>query len=371
MPILNSIPLVGIILGLFLLFIAISGRNGYIRNKTSRFILLLIILFNTYYQLDSYLFFNGYDQLSWLGISYTYYHLLGALVYLFTCSLFNLNSKLRFWLVVLSAYTIIRILFLINMPDDIEILDEDSLNALLLMIDYLISIVVNIIFLFLAFFKLRKMKFAVQLTQIETIHYKWMYRLIIISIIMFIAIIQSDLISYYNDIPLILQFKIDASITSIFLFALAFFAIKFPVFAIKGDYNELPVNRQSKKYAKSTLKQNESDELWKKIQSIMEIDKPYQNPEFRLNDLAKLTDNNLHHVSQVINEKKQLNFFDFVNKYRVNDAKKMLLSDKAKQYTILAIAFEVGFNSKTTFYNAFKKEMGITPSVFKMGQNQD
>ena len=97
----------------------------------------------------------------------------------------------------------------------------------------------------------------------------------------------------------------------------------------------------------------------------MKDDKAYRNPEYRLNDLSSAAGKSLHHVSQVINEKTGMSFSDFVNKFRVEEAKELLVSSKTSHFTILAIAYDVGFNSKTTFYNAFKKECGITPTRYR------
>ncbi|MEM8895131.1 MAG: AraC family transcriptional regulator, partial [Bacteroidota bacterium] len=65
-----------------------------------------------------------------------------------------------------------------------------------------------------------------------------------------------------------------------------------------------------------------------------------------------------------INEQEGVSFSDFINKYRVEDAKKLLSSGRSKQVTILAISLEAGFNSKTAFYNTFKKFTGQTPTEF-------
>jgi AraC-like DNA-binding protein len=101
-----------------------------------------------------------------------------------------------------------------------------------------------------------------------------------------------------------------------------------------------------------------------KITSIIEKDRVYFNPEYRLNDLANSCNISVHKVSQVINHIEGVSFSDFINRYRIEEAKKMLISEKNKTYTILAIAHEVGFNSKTAFYNAFKKLCKISPSAY-------
>ena len=70
-------------------------------------------------------------------------------------------------------------------------------------------------------------------------------------------------------------------------------------------------------------------------------------------------------ISQVINENFGKNFHDFVNGYRIADAKKLLLSIESKQLQVTDIAIEVGYNTKSSFYKAFKKDTGLTPHQFR------
>jgi AraC-like DNA-binding protein len=67
----------------------------------------------------------------------------------------------------------------------------------------------------------------------------------------------------------------------------------------------------------------------------------------------------------VINQGLNQSFFEFINRYRIEDAKAALIDPKYKNCTILAVAYDAGFNSKTSFNNAFKKYQGMTPSAFK------
>lgn len=104
--------------------------------------------------------------------------------------------------------------------------------------------------------------------------------------------------------------------------------------------------------------------IMRELKSIIEKEKAYFNPEFRLNDLAKSSNISAHKVSHVINRIEGISFSDFINRYRIEEAKIMLVSEKHKTHTILAIAHEVGFNSKTAFYNAFKKQCNLSPSAY-------
>jgi AraC-like DNA-binding protein len=101
------------------------------------------------------------------------------------------------------------------------------------------------------------------------------------------------------------------------------------------------------------------------VHKYMQEQKPYLDTELNLMKLSELLDTTPHKLSYLVNAGFGQNFFHFVNQYRVEEAKKLLLDPHKDQLTILGIAFEAGFNSKTAFNNAFRKITGLTPSEFK------
>lgn len=106
-------------------------------------------------------------------------------------------------------------------------------------------------------------------------------------------------------------------------------------------------------------------ELWKtKIETVIELEKLYQNPELTLTDLAKRLETNPAIISKTINQGFGLNFNDFVNKYRTEAVKSSFENGEHKKSTLLGIAFDAGFNSKATFNRAFRKNTGFSPKEF-------
>lgn len=104
---------------------------------------------------------------------------------------------------------------------------------------------------------------------------------------------------------------------------------------------------------------------WKdKLTRLMQSEKVYLDPDLGLPQLAQRLGLSTHDLSYVINEGFQENFFQFVNRYRIEEAKYLLRSEKFKHLNILGIAFESGFRSKTTFNTTFKKLTGLSPSAF-------
>ena len=101
--------------------------------------------------------------------------------------------------------------------------------------------------------------------------------------------------------------------------------------------------------------------------TFMDLRKPYLDSELTLTSLAKQVNMNRNQLSEVINNSMGCNFYDFVNKYRVEEVKQLLTLPSNKDFTLLAIAFDAGFPSKSTFNSIFKKFTGLTPSEYKAG----
>jgi AraC-like DNA-binding protein len=97
----------------------------------------------------------------------------------------------------------------------------------------------------------------------------------------------------------------------------------------------------------------------------MKKEKPYLNPKLTLTELAESLTVSSNHLSQIINQYEQVNFHDFVNKYRVEEFIQNVQNNKS--YSLLAHALDSGFNSKSTFNGVFKKFKSVTPSQYIAG----
>lgn len=136
-------------------------------------------------------------------------------------------------------------------------------------------------------------------------------------------------------------------------------------------YNELissktavDIPQTKERYKNSALKSDSSKEIAERLKEYMQQHKPYRDPEISLKKLSEMFGSQSYIISQVINEVFECNFSEFVNSYRVEDAKLLLRNSDYKNYTLTAIGFEVGFNSKTSFYAAFKRFTGTTPAKY-------
>jgi AraC-like DNA-binding protein len=110
-----------------------------------------------------------------------------------------------------------------------------------------------------------------------------------------------------------------------------------------------------------------SQKYLSKLRHAMEPDKVYSDGNLTLQKLAAKLSIPAQHLSQVVNEQLNQNILDFINTHRVEEAKRRLLDPSRKHMSILAIAEEVGFNSKSSFNAVFKKHANITPSEFRKG----
>ncbi|WP_422081693.1 helix-turn-helix domain-containing protein [Ulvibacterium sp.] len=104
---------------------------------------------------------------------------------------------------------------------------------------------------------------------------------------------------------------------------------------------------------------------FKEIRTYILTEQRYLDPYLSLENLAKEMGTSTSSLSKLINTYSESNFSDFINKFRVEEAKKLLSRPDYGSYTIVAIGLECGFNSKSTFYNAFKKFTGKTPTQFR------
>lgn len=119
-----------------------------------------------------------------------------------------------------------------------------------------------------------------------------------------------------------------------------------------------------KKYQKTALSDEELERYSGILISYMESGKPYLDPSLTLADLARTLKIPPHNVSQVLNLRLKENFYNFINRYRIEESKRILSDPSSQKKTILEILYEVGFNSKATFNVAFKRHTGMTPTEF-------
>ncbi|HEV8504807.1 MAG TPA: helix-turn-helix domain-containing protein [Chitinophagaceae bacterium] len=128
-------------------------------------------------------------------------------------------------------------------------------------------------------------------------------------------------------------------------------------------------NGEGPQTSKQRLPDDKISEIARKVIEMMEQEKLYQEPELTLQQLSDKLQFPYYLVSQAINEGMKKSFYDLINSYRIEEAKRLLLDPKNINYTVLSVGFEAGFNSKTTFNTVFKKFTGLTPTEYRDKQS--
>jgi AraC-like DNA-binding protein len=157
---------------------------------------------------------------------------------------------------------------------------------------------------------------------------------------------------------------------SAFIYAMAYKGLRQPeVIVFDRRVDEIEKENKTKSYKNSGLDDSSAEEYVRILLKLMNEKKPFKNEKLNLPDLSGMLGISTHNLSEIINTRIEQNFYDFVNSYRVEEAKKLIHEDKTSTYSILSHGMEAGFSSKSAFYSAFKKFTRMTPAQFRKKPN--
>ncbi|MBU2510842.1 helix-turn-helix domain-containing protein [bacterium] len=125
----------------------------------------------------------------------------------------------------------------------------------------------------------------------------------------------------------------------------------------------LKLEAENARYSKSQIEKLNAESVIDRIKQAMIDNKAFRNETINLKDFAAQLAITPHQLSEILNKKLDRSFNALINEYRINEAREILLQNPDRK--ILAIAYDVGFNSPSAFYNAFQKFVGKTPSRFR------
>ncbi len=131
---------------------------------------------------------------------------------------------------------------------------------------------------------------------------------------------------------------------------------------LENKYRDI---KDAGQYLKSKINETENNKILEALLKNMEEEKPYLNCELDIRMLAEKLNTTPHKLSQVVNTNLNKNFYEFINEYRIRDAKFYLTSPQCDNEKIMTIAYDCGFNSKSSFYSVFKKFTSQTPAKYK------
>ncbi|CAL2106114.1 AraC-type DNA-binding protein [Tenacibaculum sp. 190524A02b] len=371
----DILPLINAVIGITLIIFIFLNKHNLGQNFYAKTAIIGVITIFTFSAISEYIMAehspNRYNIFIFITIILS--HLTGYFLLLFISVITNYFQHIKKITFITLGISILRLIFYVFIQELLIKTDISGIKnftnpnfrlyTILANIDEFIMVVYNLTLIIIAYKILKKAPLIISLKSNQTLYYKWGNIILIFSVSLYtFAFINTILLSFSRE-NLYSIISIENLLQSIFFIFLTISMMYFPVFAYSGRYEDLPslYETNTEKYKNSTL--NNSYALFMEIDTLVKKEKLYLDSELKMNKISKKLSKSIPYISQAINENTQKSFPDYINSFRVEEAKKKLLIDKPD--TIFAIAIDVGFNNKTTFYNAFKKQTNMTPSQYK------
>lgn len=186
----------------------------------------------------------------------------------------------------------------------------------------------------------------------------WLLFIAIIYVCFCFLLIIFGIYIYFSNSELQLTLKVTYVFFLFLVYVLGFYGLKQKMI-FRGQKSDGLI-----KYEKSVLAQKKKSEIKKVIFDMFSNKQPYLNPDFNMDLLSEQSGFPKYQITEVLSTEIKKNFFQLVNSYRVEEVKKHL-ENKNNKYSIEAIGYECGFNSKSSFYTIFKKHTGKTPTQYR------
>ena len=196
-------------------------------------------------------------------------------------------------------------------------------------------------------------------SQLQKRNLDWlMFMILSVAVMLFISFI-------YSLLPLATQVLLHWGLIVVIAFVFGF--VNTIVWkALKQPLIFSGVEEETKSVHNITLfTDSERTEYHRRVQEAVKTGHAYLNSDLTLDELAERTGTSAKKLSQFINDHYQQNFFDFVNSFRIEEAKRIMKTATDPKLTVLEVMYQSGFNSKSSFNNLFKKKTGLTPSEFR------
>ncbi len=363
----SIIHIAGIINGMFLFAVIIGVKKG---NRTTNRLLASLILVLVFIILSSILLsVNAYYFYPHLyGIFPKVYFALGPLLYMYIRSsispdfIFNKKCMLHFIPLIINYSLEIPFYFQDSSEKLSRYLTNISDPQATFKVYLVIRMIHIVIYLILSYNILKRHNRRILHihSNIDLIRLKWMKNLLI----SFTTILITHFTFYILAIKGgVMYFKITHIFglweTCLLLFIGYKGFIQPEIFSGNGNFDI------TEKYGQSGLTPEQADAYLEQLTSYMENKKPYLESELTIQSLSRKTQIPPRYLSQILNKNLSQNFYDFINQYRTEEVKQRLLLPEYNHYTILGIAYDVGFNSKSTFNSVFKKNTETTPSQYR------
>jgi AraC-like DNA-binding protein len=353
-----------------------SGKNRLPPRLLLLFFCIIGLVLFEHYLFQKKIIFE-YPHL--LGLTYTFPIILGPILFFYTKSLVNENNAISFRNILLHTIPFLFIAtfliydFYFLSPQEKLIYYEKETQGETSVFIYIAEFFINfsipfysIVSLLLLKKHLKQIKQSYSNT--KNIDLLWLKIVLICMVfVSFVSVLMGLLSDYFNFISFEDGDNLMYITLTVIIYFLGYYGIKQkPILSNDNPISQIETTpTQKPKYATSSLKDGEKEKLIQRLTKSMENEKPYLNENLTLKELAEKLETTPNNLSQIINEKFSKNFYEFINGYRINEVKSLLSNPKYSHYSMLGIAFECGFNSKSTFNSVFKQFTGKTPSEFK------
>ncbi|MCE7994746.1 MAG: helix-turn-helix transcriptional regulator [Roseivirga sp.] len=321
------------------------------------------------------------DYPVFLGITTCIAMLLGPVAYIYVLSITRKEQRLNpLHLLHSLPYLVFTVIVFLKLSayngasvEEARLIIEDPDTPVFMALG-LFRIFLGPIYLIICLMMLKRhsRKIGDEFSYTQNIDLKWLRHVILVMAIIWSTVIVTNVLGNFNEIiPMEWGDHLIYTVITAAVFFGGFHGIKqqviFSAQPLKqtAPISDKGVNQSNGQYAKSSLKKEESKEQLKKLLAFMDEEKPYLDGKLSLNQVAEKLEISPNHLSQVINENLDRNFFDFVNGYRVDLVKEKLADPANEKFTILAIAYDAGFSSKSSFNEVFKKFTQQTPSQYQ------
>ncbi len=372
-----NLNLAGLVLSLLFISLILTKREKQLHDYLLAFFIFLLGIF----LIVKYVFQNEIQVYYPLIIILDIYYwvLFGPVLYVYTLVISRGENRLQInYLYTLIPAILVTILFFeFIFINPLGLFEEGGNFTIYSIIGAYIWTYNSLVFYVLTIITLKRhqKKIKRHYSFSKSVDLKWLYYLsngfvVFLFFLLWRPVIK-NLIGF--EIPFD-DYSIPVGVVVFYIFGIGFFGYK-----QRGVFNNLEFDEPSELkrnsdashiknkelYQKSGLSKEEALSIKNKLKTIMEVEQPYLECELDLPTLAKMVEVSTHKLSQVINENLGKNFFDFVNEYRIEKVKEHLSDPDNNRFKIIALAYQSGFNSKSTFYNLFKKMEGITPTEYR------
>jgi len=354
------ISILGIVQGIFLSVLLLLKK----KNKTANYFLSALIALVAFILLYNLLVSNGIftEYYSLSVFVNTIVFLFPTLHWLYAVFLLGPSKKIVFKnLSYFSAFAIVNVM---SIP--VYLKNQSAIYIYGWIFDNNINNLISAIYSIIVMFYVLKLlkdystKIKMNFSSIEKINLNWLKAITIIIIIfdffLILLLYLPGWLKFDSSVPNIMLIILTVSL----IYITAIFGFRQPEIY---QVNDLPAD--TVKYKTSGLSEEKAIEIEQKLNEFFKDNKPFLDDNLNINDLSDRLNITPAYLSQVLNERLGINFYTLINKYRIEEAKKLIIDHEYSNMKLEVIAYEVGFNSKSTFNAAFKKFTGMTPSQFR------